>query len=110
MQCGDEARHMEGDRMTQTPSTSIRLFEPAVSDAVVEERTYGPVTENDLDVVPADGISPPLVIDIPGILDRLDLVTPVALVQRDWQPALCVDRDLHRTGKVQTSYAISACL
>jgi hypothetical protein len=84
--------------MTQTPS--ISLLEPAIGDAVVEERAYGAVTEDDLDVVPANGFTPPLVVDIPGILDALDLVAPVALVQRDRQPALCVDRDLNRTGKV----------
>ena len=94
--------------MTQKPS--IRLLEPTIDDAVVEEGAYRAVTEDDLDVVPANGDTPPLVVDVPGIMDALDLVAPVALVQRDRQPALCVDRDLNRTGKVQASYAISACL
>ena len=60
--------------------------------------------------MPADGISPPLVVDMPGILDALDHVAPVALMQRNRQSALCVDCDLNRTRKVQASYAISACL
>jgi hypothetical protein len=55
----------------------------------MEERAYGAVTEDDLDVVPANGVTPPLVVDIPGILDALDLMAPVALVQRDRSP-LCV--------------------
>jgi hypothetical protein len=63
--------------MTQTPSVS--LLEPTIGDAVVEEGPYRAVTEDDLDVMPANGITPPLVVDIPGILDALDLVAPVAL-------------------------------
>jgi hypothetical protein len=86
------------------------LREPAIGDPIVEERAYGAVTQDDLDVVPADGIPPPLVVDRPGILDALDHMTPVALGQRDRQPALGVDSDLNWTRKIQTSYAISACL
>ena len=88
----------------------IRLLKPTIGDSIVEERAYGAVAKDDLDVVPADGITPPLVLDTPGILDRLDYVAPIALVQRDRQPALGVDCDLNRTRKVQASYAISACL
>jgi hypothetical protein len=63
-----------------TQISSVSLLEPAIGDAVVKERAYGAVTEDDLDVVPANGFTPPLVVDIPGILDALDLVAPVALV------------------------------
>jgi hypothetical protein len=94
--------------MIQTPL--IRLLEPAIGDPVMEERAYGAVTQDDLDVVPADGISPPLVVNMPGILDGFDHMTPIALVQCDRQPALGVDCDLNWTRKVQASYAISACL
>jgi hypothetical protein len=86
------------------------LFEPTIGDPVMEEGAHGTVTQDDLDVVPADGISPPLVVDMPAILNKFDCVAPIALVQRDRQPALRVDCDLNRTGKVQASYAISACL
>src|SRR5215211_806266 len=88
----------------------IRLLEPTIGDPVVEERAYGAVAQDDLDVAPADRISPPLVVNMPGILDGLDYVAPIVLVQRDRHPTLGVDCDLNRTRKVQASYAISACL
>src|SRR5687768_15188741 len=62
---------------------SVLLGEPAIGDAVMEEGAYGAVTQDDLDVVAADGVPPPLIINVPGILNALDRMAPVALVQRD---------------------------
>lgn len=83
-----------------TPSPSIGLLEPTIGDPVVKQGAHRPIAQDDLDVAPADGLPPPFVIDLPGILDVLDLAAAVSLVQGDRQTAPLVDGDLNRARKV----------
>jgi hypothetical protein len=62
----------------------------------VEEGAQGAVAEHELEVAPADRLTPPLVIDLPGVLNALDLASAVTLVQEEWLAALRVEGDRDR--------------
>src|ERR1051326_4718860 len=94
---------------------SDRLLEPSVSGEIVIEHGVLPPLQDDFDIAPGNGRSPPFVIDPPDLTEGFDFPagTGVSRVgagdihDRDGKVAL-VQLDEHRSRRIQGSKSMSA--